>query len=106
MPLLSDSYVLPLGEVVTRWARFAAVLLYCSASFLCAYALWRVRPYALHAYYAFIASLGLCFMVWLFLVHAGAWQWSDVLFFGLQGFGAYFGWRVIQRASGPAASAL
>ena len=35
---------------------------------VCAFALWRMRPFALLAYYAFVASLALYFSVFLFLI--------------------------------------
>src|SRR5256885_300642 len=97
LPLVIAPQFLSLGEMATRWTLFAATLLYCSTAFVCAYALWRVRSFVLHAYYAFVVSLVLYLAVFLFLIRIPKSLGIGVLFFGLLGAFLYFGWRTVQR---------
>jgi len=106
LPLVIAPEFLPLGEVTTRWVLFGTLVLYCLTSFACVFALWRMRPFALLAYYAFVASLVLYFSVFLLLIRFPKRLEIGVLFFGLVGAGVYCGWRIAQRASEGVANAL
>jgi len=106
LPLVIAPEFLPLGEMATRWALFGSLTLYCLTSLVCAFALWRLRPFALCAYYAFAGSLMLYFVVFLFLIRVPKPLGIGVLFFALVGAGLYCGWRIAQKASGAAVSAL
>jgi phosphatidylserine synthase len=96
---------LPLGEVVTRWTLFAATLLYCGTSFLSAYALWRVRPFALHAYYAWFVSVAIYLLVFIFLIRVPKPLGIGIAFFGLLAAFLYFGWRTVRPVFDPDAGA-
>jgi hypothetical protein len=105
-PLMIAPQFLPLGEVATRWVLFSANLLYCSTSFVCAYALWRVRPFALYAYYAWFVSLALYLSLWLFLIRIPKPLGVGVLFFGLLAAFLYFSWRIVRPVFDSGADAL
>jgi hypothetical protein len=95
-PLVIAPQFLPFGEAVTRWTLFGASLIYCATSFVGAYALWRVRPFARYAFYAWVASLMLYLAVFMFLIRVPKPLGIGILFFALLGAFLYFGWRVVQ----------
>lgn len=105
-PLGIAPQLLPFGEVATRCALVGTLVLYCATSLACAFALRRMRPYALRAYYAFVGSLALYCSVWLFLIRVDKPIGIGIIFFGLLGAGVYWGWRIAKRASGATANAL
>jgi hypothetical protein len=87
---------LPLGELMTRRTLFATTLIYCATSFVGAYALWWVRPFARYAFYAWAASLVLYIVVFLFLIRIPKPLGIGILFLALLGAFLYFGWRTVQ----------
>jgi hypothetical protein len=97
---------LPLGDVTTRWVLVVTIALYGSSTFITAYALWRMRPFAKWAYYAFVVSLALYCAVFIFLIRVPK-QWGvGVAFAAFLVAGLYWGWRIVQRASQTTANAL
>ena len=105
-PLGIAPQLLPLGEVATRWLLVGTVALYGTTALACAFALRRMRSYALGAYYAFVGSVALYCSVWLFLIRVEKPLGIGIIFFGLLCAGFYWGWRIAKRASGATADAL
>ena len=97
---------LPLGEATTRWVLVGGIFLYGLSAFITAYALWRGRPFASWAYYAFVVSLALYCAVFIFLIRVPK-QWGvGIAFAAFLVAGLYWGWRIVQRSSRTNANAL
>jgi hypothetical protein len=97
---------LRLDPVVTSWALLFLGALYCVATFVSAFALWRMRTWARAAYACFIGSITIYLVTFLYLIRVPTPPWLDVAFFALLAAGLYCGWRIVNRTFGGAANAL
>ena len=80
------------------WLIFMAAVIYCVATLICAFALWRMRPWTPTAYRWFVASILFYMLLFLYLVRIPAPIGLAVTFFGLLGAALYWGWRIVRTA--------
>jgi hypothetical protein len=105
-PLPVAPQLLRIDPTATSHVLFGASVVYCAATLLCAFALWRMRPWAPAAYAWFVASITAYMVIFLYLVRVPTPVVLGLAFFGLLGAGLYLGWRIVRKAFGPAANAL
>jgi hypothetical protein len=105
-PLPIAPQLLLLDPVVTGWIIFGAAALYCGATLLCAFALWRMRPWAPQAYLGFAATVATFLALHLLLVRIPTPLALEFLFVGLLGGALYWGWRIVHNTFGTTAKAL
>jgi hypothetical protein len=98
--------LLRLDPIVTSWVLLVVGTVYCAATLLCAFALWRMRPWARVAYSWFIGSITIYLVTFLYLIRVPTPLWLGVAFFALLAVGLYCGWRIVNRTFGAAAKAL
>jgi hypothetical protein len=98
--------LLRLDPILTSWMLLVAGAVYCTATLVCAFALWRMRPWARVAYCWFIVSIAIYMVVFLYLIRVPTPLGLGIIFFALLAAGLYFGWRIVHRTFGAAANAL
>ena len=77
---------------------FALACIYCGTTFIAAFALWRLRPWARVAYLGFIAGISIYILGFSYLIRIPTPLFLFTIFYGLLCAGLYWGWIVVSRA--------
>jgi hypothetical protein len=83
---------------VAGWLILSAATIYCLATLICAYALWRMASWAPAAYGYFVVSIVLYMTLFSYIVRVPTPVGLGLAFFALLGAGLYWGWRVVKAA--------
>jgi hypothetical protein len=97
-PLPVAPQLLRADPTTTSWIIFVLACIYCAATLVAAFALWKMRPWARAAYLGFVASIACYLMGFTFLVRIPAPVFIGVAFYGLLCGGLYWGWIIVRRA--------
>lgn len=103
-PLPVAPHLLRMDPVLTGWILLVVGAFYCATTLVCAFALWRMRPWAPAAYLSFVVSITIYMVAFIYLVRLLHPLWLALLFVVLLVWGLNLGWRIVQGCFIPAAN--
>jgi hypothetical protein len=97
-PLPVAPELLRADPTFASWMIFVFACVYCGATLVAAFALWKMRPWARAAYLCFVVGIGCYLIIFSYLIRIPSPILIGVAFYCLLGGGLYWGWVVVCRA--------
>jgi hypothetical protein len=97
-PLPVAPQLLRTDPTAASWIIFIFASIYCAATLISAFALWKMLPWARAAYLCFVAAIGCYLIVFSSLIRIPSAFFIGVAFYCLLCGALYWGWLVVRRA--------